>query len=669
MTDAVVNRHFEATAALTTSGALEVVKRSLFYAWDLRYRYIVKVLMAILAIFPPLILVWPFKIIVDNVVLGHPLEQSVDQYPFFIRPLVEFMAGKSTLEIMVTLVVFGIVTIVLLGAFGESGTTTSQRDGVNSNLAEGTDVATRTENEANKAQSSIGGILGYLEFLWTIRISHRLNFRLRAEVFRKLQRLPMSTLEDERIGDAVYRVMYDTPSITELCDKTIVLPVQTIIQIYVVLLMLDFSFSAAPELFWIGLSALPIFFFVFLIYTGRLRRQWETSRNLGATTTASMEESLGNILAVQSLGGQRREMDRFSAASQSSFRGYLFGYGLMLMVFLTGISIFAGIVMYALTIMTNLIIEGVLTAGDLVVIYVFYFRIFDASRKLGGLWLDLQFPIAGMRRVFLMLDLPDERETSTRRFPGIENDLRFEDVSFTYPDGTRALSHIDFAANPGQMVALVGATGSGKTTLAYMIPRFLDPTTGRVLIDGEDTASYSLKSLREQITFVFQENTLFEGTIEDNIRITRPDASFDDVVRAATIAGADEFIRSLPEGYDTWIGTSGGKLSVGQKQRLSIARGIVRDTPILILDEPTSALDPETENELVRTLYESSRNKLVIVVAHRLSTIRAADQILFMEKGRIIERGTHDELISEVAGAYRHFVELRTRIVDAKGGA
>lgn len=662
MTSATVNRQFEAQRALDTRGALVIVKRALRYAWDVRYRYVVKLVMAIVAIFPPLILVWPFKIIVDNVVLGEPIDAAAGGYPFFIQPLVDFLEGKSTLTIMLTLVTFGMVTIVLLGAFGESGTTTTQRDGVNSDLAEGMDVATRTENEANKAQSSIGGILGYLEFLWTIRISHLLNFRLRAEVFRKLQRLPMSTLEDERIGDAVYRVMYDTPAITELCDKTIVVPVQTIVQIYVVLLMLEFSFSEAPELFWIGFSALPIFFVVFLVYTGRLRRQWERSRNLGATTTASMEESLGNILAVQSLGGQERELNRFAAASRSSFRGYLFGYGTMLMVFATGIAVFAGIVMYALTIMTDLIIAGVLTAGDLVVIYVFYFRIFDASRKLGGLWLDLQFPIAGMRRVFTMLDLPEEQDgTSTRPFPGIRRELRFDDVSFSYPDGTEALRHIDLQAIPGEMVALVGATGSGKTTLAYMIPRFLRPTSGRVLIDGEDIGGYSLKTLRDQVTFVFQENTLFEGTIADNIRITRPGAIHEDVVRAAKTAGADEFIRSLPNGYDTWIGTKGGKLSVGQKQRISIARGLVRDAQILILDEPTSALDPETEHELVRTLHEASRDKLVIVVAHRLSTIRSADQILFMEAGEIIERGTHEQLMSSAGGAYRRFVELNTR--------
>jgi ABC-type multidrug transport system fused ATPase/permease subunit len=195
-----------------------------------------------------------------------------------------------------------------------------------------------------------------------------------------------------------------------------------------------------------------------------------------------------------------------------------------------------------------------------------------------------------------------------------------------------------------------------------MIPRFLTPTSGRVLIDGEDIATYSLKSLRDNITFVFQENTLFEGTIEENISITRPGAGHEEVVNAARIAGADEFINSLPDGYRTDIGTRGGKLSVGQKQRISIARGIIRDAQILILDEPTSALDPETENELVKTLHEASRHKLVFVAAHRLSTIRAADQILFMENGEIIERGTHDQLISTPDGAYRKFVMLRTGV-------
>lgn len=663
MTDQLaLEQPFESAVDLSGPEALGIVHRTLAYAWDVRGRYFIRVLLALFAIFPPLILVWPFKIVVDNVVLGYPIEQSTGAtYPTYIQPFVNMLAGESRLTIMIAVMIFGFFTIALFGAFGESGTTSTQRDTVNSNLGDGTDVATRTENEANRAQSQIAGLIGYIEFLWSIRITHLLNYRLRAEVFQRLQNLPMSTLEDERIGDAVYRVMYDTPSITDLCEKTIVVPIQTVVQITVILMMLDFSFAQAPELFWIALSALPIFFIVFLLYTRRLRRQWERSRDLGATTTSSMEESLGNILAVQSLGGQKRELDRFARTSASSFRGYLVGFGLLMIVFLTGGIIVAGVIMYALTIMTDLIIQGLLTAGDLVVIYVFYMRMFMASQRLGSLWLDLQFPIAGMRRVFRLLDLPVEKDNAHRDLPAITEGIEIRDVTFHYPDGTRALNHVSMEAKLGQLVALVGSTGAGKTTLAYMIPRFHIPTDGQVLIDGFDISDVSLKSLRSQIAFVFQETTLFEGTIEENIRIANPEASEIEVRNAALVAGADQFIRELEDGYDTDLGTKGGKLSVGQKQRISIARGLVRNSPVLILDEPTSALDPETENALVQTLRSASKSKLVIVVAHRLSTIRAADQILFLQDGEILERGTHDELIAIDGGAYRQYVELQTR--------
>lgn len=657
-----MSQQLESTTVLSTSESLQVVRRTLTYAWEIRYRYLLKLVLVLIAIFPPLILVWPFKIIVDNVILGNPIDQSGAAYPFFIRPFVDLLVGESSLTMMIYIVIFGFITITLLGAFGETGTTSTQRDGVNSNLADGTDVATRTENEANRAQSAIGGIAGYFEFLWTIRMTHLLNYRLRADVFQRLQSLPMTTLEDERIGDAVYRVMYDTPTITDLCEKTIIVPIQGSAQILIILLMLEFSFNDAPELFWIGLSALPLFFVVFLLYTRKLRKQWEISRDQGATTTASMEESLGNILAVQSLGGQKRELSRFARTSQASFRGYLLGFGLMMLVSLTGIFIFAGVVMYALIIMTDLVIEGILSAGDMVVIYVFYTGIFTAARRLGGLWLDLQFPIAGMRRVFLLLDLPVEEDIEAPTdLPEITQGLRLNNVSFSYPDGTEALKNINLEASLGQMVALVGSTGAGKTSLAYMIPRFHQATAGEVYIDNQNIADVSLQSLRSQIAFVFQETALFDGTVEENIRIANPAATDLEIRTAASVAGADEFIKALPQGYKSHLGTKGGKLSVGQKQRISIARGLVRNAPILILDEPTSALDPETENNLVRTLHKASQSKLVIVAAHRLSTIRAADQILFMDAGEIVERGTHEELMAIDNGAYRQFVQLQTR--------
>jgi ABC-type multidrug transport system fused ATPase/permease subunit len=210
------------------------------------------------------------------------------------------------------------------------------------------------------------------------------------------------------------------------------------------------------------------------------------------------------------------------------------------------------------------------------------------------------------------------------------------------------------------VTALVGPAGAGKTSLAYLIPRFLSPTAGRVRLDGTDLEELALESLRAQISFVFQETVLFDDTVEGNIRLGREGASEVEVQRAAVLAGADEFIQRLPEGYRTRLGRSGGKLSVGQKQRLSIARALVRNAPILILDEPTSALDSDTEQRLVAALREASKTRLVLVIAHRLSTVRAADQICFLQEGRILERGTHDELMALEGGAYRRFVELQT---------
>jgi ABC-type multidrug transport system fused ATPase/permease subunit len=207
----------------------------------------------------------------------------------------------------------------------------------------------------------------------------------------------------------------------------------------------------------------------------------------------------------------------------------------------------------------------------------------------------------------------------------------------------------------------VGPAGAGKTTLAWLIPRFVSPSNGRVLFDGVDAALGTLASIRDQVAFVFQETVLFDASVEENIRLGRPDASETEIRRAAQIAGADDFIRRLPEGYATRLGRGGGKLSVGQKQRLSIARALVRRSRILILDEPTSALDTDTEQRLVTALREASRERVVIVIAHRLSTIRDADQILFLSEGRILERGSHEELIARPGGAYRRFVELQTQ--------
>jgi len=267
-----------------------------------------------------------------------------------------------------------------------------------------------------------------------------------------------------------------------------------------------------------------------------------------------------------------------------------------------------------------------------------------------------------MRRVFALMDLPREEDLGETELRTIESGIRFENVGLVYPDGRRALGKINLSVNIGQIVAFVGPTGAGKTSLAYLIPRYHLATEGQVLIERHDVKDLTVKSLRDQITYVFQETQLSSESILKNICFGKPNAAFEEVEHVAKVAGIHDFITSLPEGYETKLGTGSSKLSVGQKQRISIARGLLRESKILILDEPTSALDPETEKFLVKALHEAAKDRLVIIIAHRLSTIRQADTIVFLKDGEVREKGSHDELMDIADGHYREFVDLQTNV-------
>ena len=302
---------------------------------------------------------------------------------------------------------------------------------------------------------------------------------------------------------------------------------------------------------------------------------------------------------MQSLGGNRKEKERFGDDSDESFkryRGYVWvGITVGQLVEIGYYLIVMGSVVYAST----QVINGVMSPGDYGAL-LFYFKwIRGPARSMGLTWVHLQYHAAGMRRVFAIIDMPGEEDLGSTTLPRIERGVEFRDVGFVYPDGRRALSGINLDASIGQILAIAGPTGAGKTTLASLIPRYRIAAEGEVLIDGVNANDATLDSLRGQVTYVFQETQLFSDSIADNIRFGKPDASAEEVERVARIAGAHDFIAALPDGYDTRLGTSMSKLSVGQKQRLAIARGLLRDSRILILDEPTSALDPETEEYLV----------------------------------------------------------------------
>jgi ABC-type multidrug transport system fused ATPase/permease subunit len=635
---------------------LRVFGRALRYVGPRRGRFAVKAVLTVLSLAPMAVLGFPVKIILDHVVLGIPIPElfASDWADTMLRPL----EGLTRTEVLQWMIGIQVGLVLLVGMFGTEG---SQRDRATAELSAGLDDATRTENEANRGHSWAGGLLGLIEFRFTMRLSQDLNHHYRSSLFSTIQRLPMTAFDDERIGDAVYRVMYDTPSITDLTYRLLITPVAGPLQIAITALLLLLVFPEHREIAVLAVLFLPLAFLASLPFTGAIRRAGLRSRAAGSMTTSTIEEGMSNIVAIQSLGAGERQTRRFGEDSARSFGRYRSYTVVIVGVIIAAVA--AGTVLgtTAFIYVTNLVIAGQLSPGDFTLLLALFFGVLTVSGSVGRLWVEVQGAVPGLRRVFALMDMPMETDPyGARVLPRIERYVELDGVDFTYPDGTMALRGIDLRIPVGQVTALCGPAGAGKTTLAYMIPRFLQPTRGVVRADGSDVERVTRQSLREQVAFVFQENALFDATVAENLRMARADASAAELEEAARIAGAHDFIAALPQGYDTPLGRSGGKLSVGQKQRLSIARALLRDAPVLVLDEPTSALDPETELRLVQALRDASRSRAVVVIAHRLSTVRSADLIAFMEHGSIVERGSHAQLMA-LGGRYRRFVELQTR--------
>ncbi len=638
---------------------LRLFARALRYVAPFRWRFAGKLGLTLLSLAPRLLLPWPVKLIIDHVIDQTPIAAALPGYPGFVRALLTPLRDATPLEILIWLLAAQALLALTIGAIGSTAAEVDRTEGT---LSSGRDTATTSENDANLGYSFAGGLLGLFEFRFTLRLTQALNHFYRSRVFERIQALPMRAFDDERIGDAVYRLMYDTPSITQVCYRLLITPVAAVIGLLVTVWVVHDSVGASPGIAWAALGFLPLALATTLVFGARIRAQSLGSREAGATTTSGIEEGFANIAAVQSLGSEGHQRQRFARESWASFGAFRRLVFTLILAIAFGAVPALALTAFAFVRITDGVIDGGLTPGDFALVFAYFFQIAGYALALGALWIQLQGSAAGLGRVFELMDWPSEQDApGARALAPVREGVRVDDVHFRHPDGTHALRGVSFEARVGQLTALVGPVGSGKTTLASLLPGFLSPTAGRIRVDGVDLEALTLASLRARTAFVFQETALFDASVAENLRLGRPDASDAELERAALSAGADAFVRALPDGYATRLGRAGGKLSGGQKQRLAIARALLRNADILILDEPTSALDPESEARIVSALHEAARTRVVIVIAHRLSSIRAADQILFLDAGRIVERGTHAQLLAAPEGAYRRFVELQTR--------
>jgi len=491
----------------------------------------------------------------------------------------------------------------------------------------------------------IWGIINWITNYLFVKIGLQALLKLRTDLYSHLQRLSLKFHDARRSADSSFRVAYDSQSIQTIYNKgftNIFASVIALIGTFVVMMKLDWVLTL------LSLAIVPFIVGAIYLFARRIRRESTSIQEEESAVLAQAQEGLSSIRMVHAFGREDFEVRQFHQQAQQSLHANLK---------LTLTNVNSALVISTLMVIgtaamyyvgTLHVLEGILSLGSLLVFSAYLLMLYQPLESLTYTTWAMEGATAGAKRCLEVLDRQDDVRDSPNaiEISSIKGAIDFRCVNFGYAENRIVLREVNLRIEPNQIVGLAGGTGAGKSTLLSLVPRFYDPTTGAVTLDGRNVREITKRSLRAQIAIVLQDTLLFSTTVRENIAYGRPDATEEEIIEAARRAQADEFIVQMPQGYDSLVGERGGHLSVGQRQRIGIARAFLKNAPILLLDEPTSALDPATEAAVMQVIKELMRGRTTLIATHRLATIHNLDEIIVLDHGRIIEQGRGPELLT-----------------------